>query len=80
VRSVDRQIRVSSVEGVSAGAGTFSQVSSGTFRWVQGISGDAVNGDRLDMPGTFLIHRVRCKGSRIVSMRLLAAQGVGFHR
>jgi len=32
--------------GGAAGAGTWGQVSSGTFRWIRGTSGDAVDGDR----------------------------------
>ena len=45
-RSVDRlQIRVSSVVVGVAGAGTWGQVSIGTFRWVRGTSGGAMDGD-----------------------------------
>ena len=32
--------------GGAAGAGTWGQVSIGTFRWVRGTSGDAIDGDR----------------------------------
>jgi len=46
------QIRWFSVVGGAAGAGTWGQVSSGTFRWVRGTSGDAVDGDWVDTPGT----------------------------
>jgi len=42
--SRDRQIRVSLVVVGAAGAGTWGQVSSGTFRWVRGTSGGAVDG------------------------------------
>ena len=38
-------IRWSSVVGGAAGAGTWGQVSIGTFRWVRGTSSDAVAGD-----------------------------------
>ncbi|SBO43094.1 protein of unknown function [Cyanobium sp. NIES-981] len=51
-RSVDRQIRVSSLVVGAAGAGTWGQVSIGTFRWVRGTWGGAVDGDWLDTPGT----------------------------
>ncbi len=40
------QIRCSSIVGGAAGAGTWGQVSIGTFRWVRGTSGDAIDGDR----------------------------------
>ncbi len=39
-------IRESSVVGGAAGAGTWGQVSSGTFRWVRGTSSDAMDGDK----------------------------------
>ena len=38
------QIRVYLVVGGAAGAGTWGQVSIGTFRWVRGTWGWAVNG------------------------------------
>jgi hypothetical protein len=44
--SRDRQIRVSSVVVGVAGAGTWGQVSIGTFRWVRGTWGGAMDGDR----------------------------------
>ncbi len=44
--SHDRQIRVSSVVVGAASAGTWGQVSIGTFRWVRGTWGGAVDGDR----------------------------------
>ena len=44
-RSVDRQIRMSSVVVGAAGAGTWGQVSIGTFHWVRGTSGGAMDGD-----------------------------------
>ena len=39
-------IRVYLVVGGDAGAGTWGQVSIGTFRWVRGTSGDAMDGDK----------------------------------
>jgi hypothetical protein len=73
-RSVDRQIRVSSVVGGAAGAGTWGQVSIGTFRWVRGTWDGAVDGDGLT--------RQERQGSveswsrgRIVSALLMSAPG-----
>jgi|LakMenE18May11ns_1017448.scaffolds.fasta_scaffold9957467_13 hypothetical protein len=45
--SLDRQIRWYSVVGGAAGAGTWGQVSIGTFRWLRGTSDDAVDGVNL---------------------------------
>ena len=64
-----------SIVGGAAGAGTWGQVSSGTFRWVRGTSGDAVDGDWVDTPGTSEIRRECWSRGRIVSALLLAAQG-----
>ncbi len=76
VRSVDRfQIRWFSVVGGAAGAGTWGQVSSGTFRWVRGTWGGAMDGDvatRQERQRS--VEKCWSRG-RIVSALLSAAQG-----
>jgi hypothetical protein len=59
----------------AAGAGTWGQVSIGTFRWVRGTSSDAMDGDCGYTPGTSEIRRECWSRGRIVSALLAAAQG-----
>jgi len=75
---------VSSVVVGAAGAGTWGQVSIGTFRWVRGtwdwaengpVVNGAMDGDWLDTPGTSEIRRECWSRGRIVSALLVGAQG-----
>ena len=73
------QIRWFSVVGGAAGAGTWGQVSSGTFRSVRGTSGDAVDGvcplqEKPRQERQRSVEKCWSRG-RIVSALLAAAQG-----